>query len=330
MSIVTGSLFALALAASPATPAPPKPATTTLAPGVTLLRGEFVPGRQPDGNTIVVDAPQGLIVFDTGRHAEHAQAVLDLAKARGKPIAAIVNSHWHLDHVGGNVKLRAAFPDAKVYATGAIDAALGGFLASYRRQLAQAIDMAASDPKKQDGYRAELALIDAGERLQPTERIAASGPRDIAGRRVELQVVAPAVTGGDLTLFDTATRTLFAGDLVTLPAPLFDTACPARWSAALAALDASDFKRLVPGHGAPLGHEQLSQYRRAFDGLLACAASKRAAAECTAGWIADAGALIPDAEQAFARTLVDYYVGNVLRGDASRLEANCAAPNDLH
>lgn len=329
MSIVTGSLVALALAAA-SKPIPATSAPATPAPGVTLLRGEFVPGRQPDGNTIVLDAPKGLIVFDTGRHAGHAQAVLDLAKSRGKPIVAIVNSHWHLDHVGGNVKLRAAFPQAKVYATGAIDAALGGFLASYRRQLSQAIDLAASDPKAQDGYRAELALIDAGERLQPTERIARSGVRDIAGRRVEINVVAPAVTGGDLWLFDAATRTLLAGDLVTLPAPLFDTACPARWSAALAALDQSDFRQLVPGHGAPMRHEELSQYRRAFDGLVACAASPRAAAECTSGWIDDAGTLIPEAERTFARTLVDYYVGNVLRGDAARLEANCATSNDLH
>lgn len=327
MSIVTGSLFALALAAAPA---PMTIAPATIAPGVTLLRGEFVPGRQPDGNTLVVDAPRGLVVFDTGRHAEHAQAILDYARSRDKPIAAIVNSHWHLDHVGGNVRLRAAFPQAKVYATGAIDAALGGFLASYRRQLAQAIDQAASDAKAQDSYRAELAPIDAGERLQPTDRIAESGVRDIAGHRFEINVVAPAVTGGDLWLFDPTTRTLFAGDLVTLPAPLFDTACPQRWSAALADLDRADFKRLVPGHGAPMQHRDLTQYRKAFDNLLACAASERAANECTAGWIGDAGTLVAEPERAFARTLVDYYVGNVLRGDAARLAANCAVSNAAH
>ena len=323
MGIVTGSLLALALAAAPS--------PQTLAPGVTLVPGEFVPGRQPDGNTIVVDAPQGLVVFDTGRHAAHAQAVLDLAKRRGKPIAAIVNSHWHLDHVGGNVALRAAFPQAKVYATDAIDAALGGFLASYRRQLAQAIEQAAKDPAAQASYRAELALIDAGERLQPTERVTRSGLRDIAGKRVEIVVAAPAVTHGDLTLFEPVSRTLLAGDLVTLPVPLFDTACPARWSAALADLDRADFRLLVPGHGAPMRHAQLAQYRRAFDALVACAASEGDAARCTDGWIADAdaGALVPEAERAFARQLVDYYVGNVLRGDKARLEANCATDDKV-
>lgn len=43
----------------------------------------LIPGRVPldwqgpDGNTIVLDAPKGLIIFDTGRSAQHAQAILD-------------------------------------------------------------------------------------------------------------------------------------------------------------------------------------------------------------------------------------------------------------
>ena len=63
----------------------------------------------PDGNTIVLDAPKGLIVVDTGRSPMHAQKILDYAKARGRPIAAILNTHWHLDHTTGNADLRAAW-----------------------------------------------------------------------------------------------------------------------------------------------------------------------------------------------------------------------------
>ena len=53
------------------------------------------------------------------------------------PVVAIVNSHWHLDHVSGNAALRAAYPRAQVYASDAIDGAMRGFLADYRRQLQQ-------------------------------------------------------------------------------------------------------------------------------------------------------------------------------------------------
>ena len=76
--------------------------------GVTVIAGGFEPGLQPDGNTAVFDTPQGLVVFDTGRHPEHTAKILDLAKSLDRPILAVVNSHWHLDHVSGNAALRAA------------------------------------------------------------------------------------------------------------------------------------------------------------------------------------------------------------------------------
>ena len=110
-------------------------AAQDIAPGVTLVPGTFVAGTQPDGNTVILKGPDGLIVFDTGRHAEHVQQILDFAAASRAPVAAIVNSHWHLDHVGGNVKLRQAFPNARVVASAAIEDAMHGFLANYHAQL---------------------------------------------------------------------------------------------------------------------------------------------------------------------------------------------------
>ena len=68
-------------------------------------------GRKgPDGNSIFIDAPEGLILVDTGRHPEHSAALLAYARERGRPIAAIFNTHWHLDHSTGNTEIRAAFP----------------------------------------------------------------------------------------------------------------------------------------------------------------------------------------------------------------------------
>lgn len=120
------ALASLAVAAPSA--ADPIPA------GYTLIPGSFPAGRQPDGNTIVIDAPAGLIVVDTGRHAQHREKILALARARGRPVAAIVNSHWHLDHDGGNRALRAAFPRADLYASRAVEGALTGFLARSRKE----------------------------------------------------------------------------------------------------------------------------------------------------------------------------------------------------
>ena len=106
-----------------------------LAPGVDLIPGTFVAGTQPDGNTVVFTAADGLVVFDTGRHPAHTQQIVDFANAAKKPVVAIVNSHWHLDHVGGNVLLRETYPGVRVYASGAIEGAMHGFLADYHKQL---------------------------------------------------------------------------------------------------------------------------------------------------------------------------------------------------
>ena len=96
----------------------------------TLQPGGFEPERGPDGNTIIFDAPDGLVVVDTGRHAWHSDAILAYAESARRPIAAIVNTHWHLDHSSGNGRLKARYPNARVYTTNAIDRVLapGGFL----------------------------------------------------------------------------------------------------------------------------------------------------------------------------------------------------------
>src|SRR4051812_20421758 len=124
------------------------PGASELAPGVDLIPGKFAAGTQPDGNTVVFTTTDGLVVFDTGRHPEHTQQIVDFANAAKKPVVAIVNSHWHLDHVGGNVLLRAKYPGVRVYASSAIEDAMHGFLASYHGQLEDAIKKAGEDTAK--------------------------------------------------------------------------------------------------------------------------------------------------------------------------------------
>src|SRR5580765_7689780 len=115
------AIAAFALPAAAVADAMPRPEAQSIATGIWMIPGGLLPGRQPDGNTIIFDAPQGLIVMDTGRHKWHRNAILEFAKRRGKPIAGIVNSHWHLDHVSGNPDLRAAYPRLTVYASNAIN-----------------------------------------------------------------------------------------------------------------------------------------------------------------------------------------------------------------
>jgi glyoxylase-like metal-dependent hydrolase (beta-lactamase superfamily II) len=299
-------------------------AATLLAPNTYFIEGEAVPNRQPDGNTTVILAPQGVIVFDTGRHQGHAQGILDFVQAQDRPIAAIINSHWHLDHVGGNPRLRAAFPNLRVYASSAIDDALKGFLADYRAQLVAEIAGAENNPEAQAAMRTEVALIDSGAALGPTEIVAKSSRLTIAGRVLQLHLEPHAVTAGDVWVFDPATRVLLAGDLVTLPAPFFESACPPRWRASLAHLEKAPFEWLVPGHGAPMHRREFAVYRKAFSNLLDCAAGEAPKDACIDGWGNDAGALFhSSADVSYARTLIAYYLENYLRNPGGRIRKLC-------
>ena len=301
-------------------------AATLIAPDIYLIPGEATPNRQPDGNSVVIAAPQGLIVFDTGRHPDHSQAILDFAHSQARPIAAIINSHWHLDHVGGNPRLRAEFPDLQVYASSAIDAARTGFLSDYRAQLVTEIAHSTKNPEAQDSMRAEVALIDAGAALGPTDVIDKSVRLSIAGRTLQLNLETQAVTAGDVWVFDPKTRVLLAGDLVTLPAPFFESACPARWRDSLTNLDKAPFTWLVPGHGAPMRRKQFEIYRQAFSRLLACAAGNGEKADCIDGWINDAAPLVPSSKDvSYARTLIGYYLDNYLRNTSERIRRFCNA-----
>ena len=192
-----------------------------------------------------------------------------------------------------------------------------GFLADYHAQLEDVIAKAGDDAAKQAPSRAELALIDAGPKLYPDERIGETSMRTIAGHAFRVGFESHAVTAGDVWLFDPATRVLASGDLVTLPAPLFDTACAEHWKSALGHLGDVDFKLLVPGHGSPMGHADLATYRRAFDHLLECAAGESPKQACIDGWMHDAGPLIPASDEKLARSLLDYYVDGNLRSDAA-------------
>ena len=313
-----GSLVAaLLLVPSIAASAQPRP----LGAGVEWLPGAFVPGVQPDGNSVLIEAPDGWIVIDSGRHAPHVQAILERIRASGKPLRAMVNTHWHLDHIGGNRALKTAYPQAQLIASDAIVAARSDFLADYRRQLLTEIERPSTNDAQRAAYQRELNVIDDHAASTPDVHVNALVPMVIAGRGISLGLERHAVTGGDVWLYDAASQVLAVGDLVTLPAPLLDTACPERWMQALEHIAALRFRWLVPGHGDPLSRGQFVIWRESYERLLRCAASDAPAPRCIDGWLTDAEGLFPREQQPLARSLMAYYVGQRLRAPR---DAACA------
>jgi glyoxylase-like metal-dependent hydrolase (beta-lactamase superfamily II) len=294
-----------------------------VAEGVFVLPGTFTPGHQPDGNSVLFLGPRGLVVVDTGRHVEHAAALLDFSASRSQPIVAVVNTHWHLDHLGGNSLLRERVPGLEVWASNAVAPALQGWLAASRRDMQTMLDAGTMDAQTQAMLRIDIALIDLGPRLLPDVTLDASRTIDVIGKPLQIGFESDAVTAGDLWVYDSTSGVLATGDLVTLPAPFLDTACAPRWRQALARLEVMPFKTLVPGHGAPLDRAAFVQWRHAFDGLLDCAASDGPASACAEGWITALGPLLPEADRAAAREMTGYYLAQHLRAAPAQRDRFC-------
>ncbi|WP_296596572.1 MBL fold metallo-hydrolase [Phenylobacterium sp.] len=309
-----------ALAALPAFAQPPVEQVRPVAPGVWMIASAFPPHRQPDGTTIIFRAPKGLVVMDTGRHPWRRRTILDFAEAQRRPIVAIVNSHWHLDHVSGDPALKAAYPKARLYASGAIDEALTGFLAKSAADAAPYLAPGKLPPETQEDIRGDIATTANGAALKPDIVIEGSSLRDLGGLSLQVNLARDAATAGDVWLYDPKTRVAAVGDLVTLPAPFLDTACPKGWAAALDQVAATPFTTLIPGHGAPMSRAQFDLYRTAFNEVVACAASSRDKAECAAAWTKAVTPLLGEdpALAKRAQGMTEYYVADVLRAHGGK------------
>lgn len=286
-----------------------------------LIGGIFAPGRSPDGNSLILYGPEGAFVIDSGRHAEHLTAIRQGLSGIGMTPVAIVNTHWHLDHISGNPALKAAFPDLKVYGTSAIDGALTGFLAASAESSRKALAEGAVPASAVADVEGDLATIARGAELRPDVVIDETRDMAIAGRPLSLRVAHHAVTERDLWIYDAAEKRAIVGDLVTVPVPFLDTACPEGWMKALDDVAASGAEQIVPGHGPIMSFADFERWKHAFVDFIACARGAGALEACSAGWLAGAARWADD-NRPRTKAMADYY-GELVR--SGKLDGYCKA-----
>lgn len=298
-------------------------------PDVRLQPYAFQPGhidlaRGPDGNTVILDAPEGLIVVDTGRHPDHAARIAQFAQGTGKPVAAIVNTHWHLDHTTGNRDLKLAWPGAQVIATDAAKGARTGFLAAgIESTRAMAADETVSQDQR-DAAARRLAAVTDDTSFLPDKTIARDYRTKVAGRTIEFHVEKAAVTAADLWLVVPDERLAVVGDLVVAQAPFYDTGCEEGWGAGLAAIWRADWDTLIPGHGAPMNRTDFERWRTAYHAFVDCSHSGSPAQTCANGWLEDARGFYAAEEAEQVRQLAIYYFG-ILNAPPEKRMPYCVA-----
>lgn len=188
-------------------------------------------------NAAFVVGESGVAVIDPGGSVEAGEALLAAIRERTSlPVSHVVVTHMHPDHAFGTAAFLGTGPDGA-------DPVLVG-----HRRLDRAL------AARMEGYReanraAMGAMVDRVERV-PTE-LAVEGEvtLDLGGRRLDVAAWPTAHTDNDLTVWDEATATLFAGDL------LFAGHLPAidgsllGWLDVMEGLAAIPAERVVPGHG---------------------------------------------------------------------------------
>jgi glyoxylase-like metal-dependent hydrolase (beta-lactamase superfamily II) len=156
--------------------------------------------------------------------------------------------------------------------------------------------------------------------------VAKSGVATLAGRNFDVHVTDGAVTDADIWLYDASSGIAAIGDLVTLPAPFLETACPAQWRNALDEVWSVPFRTVIPGHGEPMTRAQFDIYRGAFNAYMDCVEGSAEAGQCAANWSRAIAPLTGGDERSgrIARGYAEYYVG-MLREHAGK-SADCRTP----
>jgi glyoxylase-like metal-dependent hydrolase (beta-lactamase superfamily II) len=253
-------------------------------------------GAGGDSNAGAIETPHGLIVIDAQQNCVLGEKFRAALRASFKaPVRTLINTHFHLDHVAGNV----AFADVPIAAHEKTLQALEHELGPLRAEGATVTDASAKIRMFFGGNFEELVPED--ERGWFTERVGGSAPLTIVppseafADRMEFILPAgvvrvdywgPAHCDGDIVIHLEKAGVIFMGDLFFFGRfPWFGDCDLNGWIAALDRVLRMDLTTVVPGHGQPASLKELAAFRK----LLAAVRSEAERA-IKAGWSEEAAA----------------------------------------
>lgn len=231
-------LLASAAALLPARARASRPfATTEIAPGIHVRQGvhQDATAENKDGiaNIGFIVGDRSVAVIDPGgSQADGDQLRARIGTVTDRPISHVVLSHMHPDHVFG---------------AGAFEADKPVFVGHAR--------MAGTLVQRGEYYRNTLAdllgLDEAGDYAKPGLLVENKAEIDLGGRVLHLRAHGTAHTDNDLSLWDPATSTLWAADLLFVDrVPALDGSIVG-WLRETQTLRDTPARLVVPGHGPP-------------------------------------------------------------------------------
>jgi len=205
--------------------------------GLNVLRGAGC-------NVVVWTGSDGVLVVDSGNAAEVPQLLEAIERVAAGGVRLVVNTHWHPDHVGGNVALRregatvVAHEDTRT-----------------RMSARQTITIHA------------LEVTSAPREALPVVTFDDALLLHLNGDRLALLHVPGAHTDGDLIAWWQSANVVHVGDVYRADGyPFIDTANGGSLAGLVAAIETvlsrADARTvIVPGHGPVSNRAELSVYR---------------------------------------------------------------------
>src|SRR5690606_12650907 len=204
-----------------------------VARGLTLLRGA-------GGNILVLETSAGKVVVDSGAAAHRDAVTAAIGDLPGGGVAALFNTHWHLDQVGGNESLGSAGATIFAHEKTRIRLTTGYYVPEEER------------------YEKPLP-----EAARPTETFYTTGTTSVGNRRIEYGYLIEAHTDGDTYVAFPELNVIAVGDVLSPEIdPVFDWFgggwLGGRVDALAKLLEISDAEtRFVPSYGPVVGRAEL-------------------------------------------------------------------------
>lgn len=246
---------------------------TKLADGVYSIEHKKLNDGNVNGNTTVIIGDREVFVVDSCYLP--SQASEDIAQIRrwtDKPVAYLLNTHFHNDHNNGNRTYLDAFPSVAIIAQEEtkkdMDLIQPGNIERAPKQLAAAI-AAFKQGRGRDGHalteeekkQVRELLPGLEQREAEMKTLVYQSPTliftdkldiDLGNRIVQVRHPGRGNTPGDAVVFLPKEKILVAGDLLVHPIPYTYDGYPAEWSRTLEKMALLHAEIIVPGHGEVL------------------------------------------------------------------------------
>lgn len=206
-----------------------------------------------NGNILAVIAGDSVMLVDAQSARRVGLADSVLRTVTGKPVALVVNTHYHADHTEGNAYWRARGASVLAHATVPVQAAKDTLIASF-----------------ENWHRTPLAAA-----AMPSRTFEDSAAFPFGDEQIVVRHVPGAHTDGDAVVWLIRANVVHSGDLVELGAyPFIDWWAGGSLDGMIAATDTllarmDERTRLVPGHGPVATRATVIVYRAMLDAVRA-------------------------------------------------------------